>query len=146
MTAFVLILAVFQAAALFWTALQLSNVFARAQRLAPLLFAFGALALALTAGRLGATDDVHRILCGPGDCLVIVLSVAGIRLVLVNKENDRLAREAHLEALAAAEAAAAARKAEAEAYVRAAAASLEARKAREAAGPGATRARPRPTP
>ena len=59
-----------------------------------------------------------------GDCAVLTLCVAGIRIILVNKEAEALLEERRQAALAAADAAATARRTEAEAEVKAATAAL----------------------
>lgn len=130
MTPLVLVLAVAQAACLLWAAVQLSAACLLPARGRPALFGFVALGLAIAMARATASYDPHRILCTLGDCIVLTFCVAGIRIVLVNKEADALLEERRLAAQVAADAAADARREETRAEVKAAAAALESRRTR----------------
>jgi hypothetical protein len=130
MTPLVIALAVAQAAFLLWAAVQLSAACLLPPRGPPALIGFAALGVAIAMARASAGFDPHRILCTLGDCIVLTLCVAGVRIVLLNKEADALLEERRLAAQAAAEAAANARREEARAEVRAAAAALENRRTR----------------
>jgi prepilin-type N-terminal cleavage/methylation domain-containing protein len=124
MTLLLLVLAAGQAALLLWAAVHLSNVVLRGNKARAFLLAVATLLGPLAIAHLAAKRDLHRILPGIGDCLVLVATVACVRVIAVNKEQERIAREHSWAARAAAEAAEAARKAEAEAQIRNAAASL----------------------
>lgn len=129
MTPLLLLMVVGQAGLLLWGAIHLSNVAMRPKKIRALLWSLVMVGGALAIAKYTATQDPQRVLCSLGDCLVLAFSVAGIRVVAVNKEEDRLAlayAEARHRAAAAAEAARQAAKAE---QVRAAAALLEARAA-----------------
>ena len=125
-------LGVVQAALLLWSAILLSNVFLRQQKLGAVIWSAVMVTACVALARFGAQFDLHRVLPGLTDCLLLVVSVAGIRFVAVSKEAEQVLQEHALAMRLAAEAAEAELRAEAEARIRAAAAALEARRAREA--------------
>ena len=124
MTPLVLLLAAAQAGLLLWGAIHLSNVALRPKALGPLCWALVTLALPLGIARAGADQDRYRALCGAGDGLILALSVAGVRVWAVKREEGLLSLEHQESLLRAAEAAAQAQQA---AQLQAAAAALEAR-------------------
>ena len=93
MTPLILLLAAGQAGLLLWSAVLLSNTFMRPRRTGPFFWALGALALPLALAKYTANQDQHRVLCSTGDCLILVLSVACVRVIAMSKEEDRLALE-----------------------------------------------------
>ncbi len=125
MNPLVLTLQLVQAGALLGAAFGLSSAIARAPRTVPALAGAGALAAAIYLARATGEIDHHRALCSVGDCLLLTLGVAAIRMVALSRETNRLLEESRLAAQAAAEAAAFARRAAADDLVRAAAAALE---------------------
>jgi hypothetical protein len=125
MNPLVLALQLVQAAALLGAAFGLSSALVRAPRAVPALAGAGALAVALYLARATTEIDHRRALCSIGDCLLLTLGVAAIRMVALSRENQRLLEESRLAAQAAADAAAFARRAAADDLVRAAAATLE---------------------
>lgn len=127
MTPLILLLAAAQAGLLLWAAVHLSNVAMRPRKISPFLWSLALLALPLWIANDSAQHDRHRALCSVGDCVIIALSVAGVRILAVNKEEARIAVD-HAEAVSrAAEAVEAARRARKAEQLRAAAAALEAR-------------------
>ena len=129
--ALMLLLAAAQAGLLLWGAVHLSNIPLRPKKFGPLCWAALTLALALGIAKYSATHDRNRALCSAADCIIIALSVAGVRVLAVNKEEEQLALD-HAEAMRlAAEAAEALRKTEALEAAAAAAATLEVRLAAE---------------
>jgi hypothetical protein len=141
MTPLVLLLAAVQAGLLLWAVVQLSNIALRPKKGLPIFWSLLALAGSLAIARYGSTHDRYRAVCGVADCLVLALSVAGIRLVVVNKEQNRLASEYEESNRRAAEAVAAARRARKDEQLRAATALLETR-ATEAEKPGVESTQP----
>jgi hypothetical protein len=121
-----------QAALLLWAAILLSNTFLRQQKMSALIWCVVMVAACVALARFGAQFDLHRMLPGLTDCLLLVVSVAGIRFVAVSKEAEQLLQEHALATRLAAEAAEAELRAEEDARIRAAAAALEVRRARAA--------------
>ncbi|HVS54205.1 MAG TPA: hypothetical protein VHD62_17750 [Opitutaceae bacterium] len=133
MTLVLLLLAGVQAALLLWASIHLANAFLRPAKTAALLNAGLALVGALVIARYGARLDLHRILPGAGDCLMLIGAVACVRVFAVTREAEKLAEERAFAAQEAAAAAEAARRAEEEDRIRAAAAQLDASTAEAAA-------------
>lgn len=130
MTPQVLLLATAQAGLLLWSAVCLGNVALKRRPGFALFWGLTSGVLALALVKYSAALDPLRVLCSAPDCLVLVLSVACVRLLVVSKEEERLLAE-HTEATrAAATAIAAAHREMEEERVRAAAAALEAHNAR----------------
>lgn len=131
MTPLVLLLAAAQAGLLLWGAIHLSNVALRPKKLGPLFWAVVTLALPFGLARSGADPGRQRALCGAGDCLLLALSVAGVRVFAVNREEGLLTLEYQESRRRAAEAAAAALQAQQAAQLQAAAVALAARATEE---------------
>jgi len=125
MTPLVLLLLVVQAGLLFWAAFHLSDIYLHPKKAGPLLWALATLAGSLAIAKSTAEEDRHRALCSPGDCLVLALSVACVRVLAVSKEQEQLALEYAENRRRAAASAAAAREAREAEQVRTAAAALE---------------------
>lgn len=123
------LLAIVQAALLLWASIHLANAFLRPAKTAALLNAGLALAGALAIARYGVRLDLHRILPGAGDCLLLIGAVACVRVFAVTKESEKLAAERAFAAEEAAKAAEIARRIEEENQIQAAAAQLDARTA-----------------
>ena len=128
MTPLVLLLAAAQAGLLLWGAIHLSNVALRPKKLGPLFWAVVTLALPFGLARSGADPDRQRAVCGAGDGLLLALSVAGVRVFAVNREEGLLTLEYQQSRRRAAEAAAATLQA---AQLQAAAGALAARATEE---------------
>ncbi|MCX6952101.1 MAG: hypothetical protein NTV51_08030 [Verrucomicrobia bacterium] len=142
MTSLTLPLAAVQAGLLLWAAVHLSNAVMRPKKLGPLLWALVTLAGPLAIAHYAIAYDRHRVVCGLADCLILSLSVAGIRVFAVSKEEEKLAAEHAESRRRAAEAAEAARQARKAEELKAAAAALESRMAqaeKKAADPAAPR-------
>ena len=142
MTSLILLLAAAQAGLLLWAAVHLSNAIMRPKKLGPLLWGLAALAGPLAIAAYASAHDRHRAVCSIADCLVLALSVAGIRVFAVTKEEEKLALDYAESRRRAAEAAAAARQARKVEELKAAAAVLESRMAlaeKKAADPSAPR-------
>lgn len=123
MTAYVLPLAALQAGLLLWAAVHLSNIALRPRKVGPSLWALVLLGGALAISHYALAQDRHRVVCTIADCVILAVSVAGIRIFAVNKEEEKLASD-HVESRRrAAEAA----EAEKLAQLRSTAAALEAR-------------------
>lgn len=130
MTPLVILLALTQAGLLLWSAVGLANVVLKRRPGFALFSGVTTLALALALVKYAANVDPLHVLCSVPDSLILVLSVACVRVLVVSKEEERLLAD-HTQALrAAAEAAEAAHREMEEDRVRAAAAALEAHKAR----------------
>jgi hypothetical protein len=127
MTPLVLLLAAAQAGLLLWGAIHLSNATLWPKARGPLFWALVTLALPLGIARSGADQDRQRALCGAGDCLILALSVAGVRVWAVKREDGLLSLEHEENLRRAAAAAEAAAQAQQAAQLQAAAAALEAR-------------------
>ncbi len=130
MTPLVLALAVLQAGLLLWSAVFLSNSALKRRPATGLFCGVLLLTLALALTRYTVGFDLLRVLCSPADCVVLVLSVACVRVLIVGKEEERLVAEHAMAVRFAAEAAETARREMEEERLRAAAAALEAHKAR----------------
>ncbi len=122
-------LAVVQAALLLWGAVCLSNIALRPKKFLAVFGALLALGGSLAIAKYGAAEDTHRVLCSLADCIMLSISVAGVRVYFVNKEEDQIALEYAEARRRAAAAAAAAREAQKAEQLKAAAALLEARAA-----------------
>jgi hypothetical protein len=129
MTPLLLLLAAAQAGLLLWAAVHLSNVAMRPRKFGSLFWGAVTLGLPLAIAMYGSKLDPVRSLCGPVDCLILALGVAGVRVYAVTKQDERLALEYEERLRLAAEAAEAARQARRTEQVKAAAAALEARTA-----------------
>ena len=131
MTPLILLLAVGQAGLLLWTAVHLSNLVMRPNKAGMFFWALVTLAGPVAIAKYAADQDRRSILCSAGDCLALVLSVACVRVIAVNKEEEQMASEYEENRRRRAAAAEAARKAQQDEEVRAAAAAFEVRFAAE---------------
>jgi hypothetical protein len=122
-----LLYAAAQAGMLLWGAVNVSNVLLRPNRTTAVLWTLAALAGALGVAHYAPEDDIRRVICTPADCLILVLSVAAVRLFAVGQEERRIAEDYEENQRRRAEAAQAARRAQEEEMARAAAADLDAR-------------------
>ncbi|MDQ1249779.1 MAG: hypothetical protein QG597_4155 [Actinomycetota bacterium] len=129
MTALFVLLVTVQAALLLWASIHLSNVFLRPAKLGPFVWTLVTAGCALAIAHHSAPIDLTRLLCSPGDCVVLMIPVACVRVIVVNNENERIQLERDIAARLAAEAAKAARKAREAQQLAAAAAALESRNA-----------------
>ena len=132
MTPLLLSLVLVQAVLLFRAAIHLSSVFLRSDKGHRALRCATALMVALVIAWYGSEIDPHRILCGIGDGLGLVLSVACVRFWAVTREDERRAKAREIEARRAAAAAVAAREIEDRERLLRAAAEFESRKIAEA--------------
>lgn len=123
----ILLLAAAQAGLLLWAAVHLSNAALRPGKVRPILWGLVMLGLSLAIAYFTAGQDQHRAVCSLPDCLILALTVAGIRVFAVNKESDQLALDYEESRRRAAEAAEAARNARKVEELKAAAALLETR-------------------
>ena len=130
MTPQVLLLAFAQAGLLLGSSVCLGNAALKRRPGFSFFWAATTLALALALVKYTAQLDPLRVLCSAPDCLILVLSVACVRVLVVSKEEERLLAEHTHNVRAAAAAAEAAQREMEEERVRAAAAALEAHKAR----------------
>jgi choline-glycine betaine transporter len=127
MTPLILLLAAVQAGLLLWGSIHLSNAALRPKKSGPIFWALATLALPLAIAKYSADHDRNRALCSAADCIILALCVAGVRVVAVSREEERLALE-HEDALRrSAEAAEAARQAWKAEQIKAAAEALAAR-------------------
>ena len=132
MTPLVLLLAFAQAGLLLAAATLLANLGLRRHPSTSFFWGSALLAGAVTLTRVTLTLDPLRVLCSPADCLVLTLSVALVRMLVVSRESERVIEAHQLELRFAAEAAEAERRAFEEERIRAAEAAVEASRARVA--------------
>jgi hypothetical protein len=131
MTTLLLSLIVAQAALLFWASIHLSNVFMLHDKKAQVIRCVVTLIIPLAIAVYGARIDPHRILCGMGDGLGLIVGVSYVRFWAVSKEEEQRAQEREFKARRAAAKAEAEREAEEAERLRVAAAALEAKQAIE---------------
>jgi hypothetical protein len=93
MTALILLLAAAQAGLLLWAAVHLSNIVMRPEKTVPFFWALATLAVPLVITKYTADQDRHRALCSTGDCLLLAMSVAVVRVLTVSREEEQLALE-----------------------------------------------------
>ena len=101
MTPLVILLALTQAGLLLWSAVGLANVVLKRRPGFALFSGVTTLALALALVKYAANVDPLRVLCSVPDCLILTLSVACVRVLVVSKEEERLLAD-HTQALRAA--------------------------------------------
>lgn len=129
MTLVIVLFVAVQAALLLGASVHLSNVFLRDAKLGPAVWAFVMAGSALALSVYGGTADLQQAHCRPGDCAILLFSVACVRVILVNKETDQLSLERELANRAATAAVEAEQRARDAQQLVAAAAALEARAA-----------------
>lgn len=132
MSSLLLSLVLAQAALLFWASIHLSNAFMLPDKRSWLIRCVATLIVPLAIALYGSKVDPHRILCGLGDGLGLVMGVACVRFWAVSREEEQLAQEREFEKRRRAAEAEIARRAEEADRLRAVTAVLEAKQAAEA--------------